>query len=103
MLDATALLWRLYLHGVECGERWAMLAAAWEEKAAVENGYYAFNDVHAMMAYVADGRVKRHGSCSPTWSGRPTALARHQRHDAPRGRTAAVPGPGRRRRCARLP
>ena len=52
MLDASALLWRLQLQDVDVGERWARLADDWAAKAERENGYYAFNDVHALMAYL---------------------------------------------------
>ena len=54
MLDATALLWRLHLRGVAVGKRWAELADTWEKR--VDDGYYVFNDMHAMMAFVAGGR-----------------------------------------------
>jgi hypothetical protein len=54
MLDASALLWRLHLDGVEVGDRWGELADVWE--GTVEDGYYAFNDAHAMMAFVGDER-----------------------------------------------
>ena len=54
MLDATALLWRLHLRGIHAGDRWQELAATYDEIA--EDGFYAFNDMHAMMAYVATGR-----------------------------------------------
>jgi tetratricopeptide (TPR) repeat protein len=54
MLDATALLWRLYLRDVDVGDRWAELADAWEKR--VEDAYYVFNDMHAMMSFVASGR-----------------------------------------------
>jgi tetratricopeptide (TPR) repeat protein len=54
MLDATALLWRLELRGGDAGGRWAELADRWEAKA--EDAYYVFNDMHAMMAFVAEGR-----------------------------------------------
>jgi len=53
-LDACALLWRLHLLGVEVGNRWSDLADKWEPSAT--DTLYAFNDVHAMMAFVADGR-----------------------------------------------
>ena len=56
MLDASALLWRLYLRGMEVGERWATLADHWQSRAGVENGHYAFNDIHALMAYLTAGR-----------------------------------------------
>ncbi|MEZ5906718.1 MAG: tetratricopeptide repeat protein [Geminicoccaceae bacterium] len=53
MVDASALLWRLHLRGVEPGERWQALADRW---AALRPGFYAFNDVHAVMAAVGAGR-----------------------------------------------
>lgn len=56
MLDASALLWRLHLRGADVGLRWKDLADVWEKK--VEDGYYVFNDMHAMMAFVADGRER---------------------------------------------
>ena len=55
MLDAAALLWRLYLEGVDQSERWMVLASAWDAKAA--QPHYAFNDMHAVMAYVGAGRI----------------------------------------------
>jgi hypothetical protein len=54
MIDATAMLWRLHLRGVDVGVRWTELADGWEPLAA--DAHYAFNDMHAMMAFVADGR-----------------------------------------------
>jgi hypothetical protein len=54
MIDATAMLWRLSLRGIDVGDRWNELADAWEPLAA--DGHYAFNDTHAMMAFVAGGR-----------------------------------------------
>lgn len=54
MLDASALLWRLHLDGIDVGNRWAELADDWES--TIEDGYYAFNDAHAMMAFVGDDR-----------------------------------------------
>ena len=33
MLDASAMLWRLHLRGVDVGDRWAALAANWAPKA----------------------------------------------------------------------
>ena len=54
MIDASALLWRLHLTGADVGARWRELADTWAP--LVEDGYYAFNDLHAMMAFVGDGR-----------------------------------------------
>ncbi len=55
-LDASALLWRLKLFGIDVGDRWEELAEAWEPLA--EDAHYAFNDAHAMMAFAATGRDK---------------------------------------------
>jgi hypothetical protein len=55
-IDATALLWRLKLEGVELGARFAPIAEGWERMLAGEGGFYAFNDFHAAMALAADGR-----------------------------------------------
>jgi hypothetical protein len=54
MVDASAILWRLYLGGMDAGGRWAVLADMWEPMAKAGN--YAFNDAHAMMAFVGAGR-----------------------------------------------
>ncbi len=53
-IDASALLWRLKLEGVDTGSRWQSLAASWER--AAEDGHYAFNDLHAIMAFLGAGR-----------------------------------------------
>ncbi len=53
MLDASALLWRLALREVDVGSRWHVLAEAWSPLA--EEGFYAFNDAHAAMAFVGAG------------------------------------------------
>ena len=55
MLDASALLWRLHLTGLDVTERWNALADKWESTIAY-GGYYCFNDCHAVMAFVGAGR-----------------------------------------------
>jgi hypothetical protein len=55
MLDASALLWRLLLDGVDTGERWPTLADAWMAHGC-DRSWYAFNDVHAVMALAGAGR-----------------------------------------------
>ncbi|MEM9139037.1 MAG: tetratricopeptide repeat protein [Pseudomonadota bacterium] len=52
-LDSSALLWRLNLLGVETQGRWAELSKKWAPSA--QDTLYAFNDVHAMMAFCAAG------------------------------------------------
>jgi len=57
LLDATALLWRLQLEGIAVGGRWAPLAQAWTRLLAP--GFYPFNDMHAIMAFVGTGELAR--------------------------------------------
>ena len=57
IVDATALLWRLSLQDQDVSGRWSQVADMWARKTPVENGYYAFNDLHATMAYVGAGRL----------------------------------------------
>jgi len=54
-VDASALLWRLKLEGVDTGDRFAKLAACWDR--AAEDSIYAFNDLHALMAFIGAGRT----------------------------------------------
>ncbi|HET8729167.1 MAG TPA: tetratricopeptide repeat protein [Alphaproteobacteria bacterium] len=56
MVDASALLWRLHLRGIDVGDRWQVLADNWAPVAVASN--YTFNDVHAVMAFVGAGRTK---------------------------------------------
>ena len=53
MVDASAMLWRLRLRDIDAGDRWKGLADTWMPAA---DAYYAFNDAHAMMAFVGNGR-----------------------------------------------
>ena len=56
MLDASALLWRLTLEGVDTANRYALLASAWEKQLPDES-WYVFNDLHAVIALSGAGRV----------------------------------------------
>src|SRR6185436_2805822 len=55
-IDASALLWRMHLAGLDVGGRFAPLADAWAPYA--EDAHCAFNDIHAMMAFAGAGRWK---------------------------------------------
>ena len=55
-IDATALLWRLMLEGVDVRSRFIPIAHAWERALDEEGGFYAFNDFHATLAFAAAGR-----------------------------------------------
>lgn len=57
LVDATALLWRLHLERVDVGDRFVQLAEEWEARLESDRGFYAFNDVHAMLAFVATART----------------------------------------------
>jgi hypothetical protein len=59
LLDATALLWRLWLEGADAGDRWRPLAQAWARILAP--GFYPFNDLHAIMAFIGNGELGRAG------------------------------------------
>lgn len=54
LVDASALLWRIHLQGIDVGDRWAALAGLWS---AASKGEYAFDDAHAMMAFVGGGQL----------------------------------------------
>ena len=64
-LDAAALLWRLHLLGADVGPRWQQLAAGWDlsERHA---GFYAFNDLHALLALIGSGDI----AGAETWATR---------------------------------
>lgn len=54
MVDASAMLWRLNLTGVDVAGRAQELADAWAPRA--RDGLYAFSDAHAAMAFLLAGR-----------------------------------------------
>jgi hypothetical protein len=55
LVDVSAMLWRFMLLGIDGGlaPRWQEAARLWEAQAP---GFYAFNDVHAVMAFLGAGR-----------------------------------------------
>jgi hypothetical protein len=57
-VDAAAMLWRLHLLGEDVHSRCTALLAQWDldEQGA---GYYAFNDVHAVLAMLGAGELHR--------------------------------------------
>ena len=56
MVDASALLWRLELLGVDVSARWQALAGYWDQHA--DGHTYPFNDWHAVMAYLGAGQTE---------------------------------------------
>jgi tetratricopeptide (TPR) repeat protein len=59
LIDATAMLWRLHLRGVDVGARWQPLLARW--RARLDDRLYVFNDLHALLALVATGQLDEAG------------------------------------------
>ncbi len=57
LLDASGLLWRLWLDAVDVGGRFRPLADAWA--AVLRPGFYPFNDMHAVIAFVGAGDLER--------------------------------------------
>lgn len=53
VLDASAMLWRLQLRGIDVGDRWQRVSDCWDAIGPVTG--YAFNDMHVMMARVSLG------------------------------------------------
>jgi tetratricopeptide (TPR) repeat protein len=56
LIDCSALLWRLRLEGVDVGDRFERVAERWRARAAEERGFYAFNDLHSLLAFAASGQ-----------------------------------------------
>ncbi len=56
LLDASALLWRLHLEGADVGRRFDIIADEWQARQESDQGFYAFNDFHAMLAFAATAR-----------------------------------------------
>jgi hypothetical protein len=57
LIDASALLWRLKLHGAALGGRAEELAAAFA--AHVDDRFCTFSDLHAMLAFACAGDARR--------------------------------------------
>jgi hypothetical protein len=73
-VDAAALLWRLHLLGEDVTARCTKLVDGWDLSDAAA-GYYAFNDVHAVMALLGAGENVRwprtmRGAATTAWRAR---------------------------------
>ena len=55
LIDASALLWRLKLRGIDLRTRWQALAACWKQRPLA--GQRAFSLMHAVMAFTAAGET----------------------------------------------
>jgi len=57
-VDATAMLWRLHLLGSDVSAQCAAVLAGWDLSDSAA-GYYAFNDVHVVLALLGAGQAVR--------------------------------------------
>ena len=69
-VDAAALCWRLHLLGQDVSGLAAAQVAEWDMQDA-SAGYYAFNDVHLVLALLAAGRIGE----AEAWAARCAARA----------------------------
>ena len=108
MLDASALLWRLMLDGVDSGNRFDELSDAWAGRTA-DQPWYVFNDVHAAMAFAGAGRLADVAAVIAKLAATgPSETAVDKRDDDRRGRPPGRPcragvRRGTPRRCRRDP
>ena len=56
LIDASAMLWRLKLRGVDVGDRWKPVIAQWQRR--LDDRLYVFNDLHALMAMLAGDQLE---------------------------------------------
>ncbi len=87
-VDAAALLWRLHLLGTDVSSRCAELVAGWGE---MEPGYYAFNDVHWVLALLGAGDVARAEAWLARCAQRAMAADERGRSNHPLAREVGVP------------
>lgn len=57
LVDASALLWRAHMAGIDVGGRWSEIAKSWDSHA--DGKLYPFNDWHAAMAYLGAGQIEK--------------------------------------------
>jgi hypothetical protein len=75
LVDASSLLWRLHLEGVDVASRALVVADVWRARADDERGFYAFNDFHATMALCLAGAIDE----ARDWIARLEAIVRSDR------------------------
>jgi len=103
LVDASALLWRLMLRGIDAGERWQRLATRWDAQA--DWGWFAFNDLHAMLAFVGAGAAglgAKGADAIAATAARPGAAPVWNDLAAPVCEALMAFGQGRYARCASL-
>ncbi|HYN57922.1 MAG TPA: tetratricopeptide repeat protein [Rubrivivax sp.] len=89
-VDAAALLWRLHLLGADVASRCAELVAGWDLSDGAA-GYYAFNDVHAVLAMLGAGEVARAEAWTARCAERAMAAGDARRSNHGMAREAGLP------------
>ena len=89
-IDAVALLWRLRLLGVDVAARCARLLDAWELPAQAP-GYYAFNDLHVVLAMLGAEQFGRAESWVARCAERALSCDDARRSNHTMAREAALP------------
>lgn len=84
--DATTLLCRLQLDGIDPGSRWQALSDCWDVHSVP--GFWPFFDLHAAIAFNAAGHFDRAQRLARAI----TAFARADSHAAHLARTVTLPG-----------
>ncbi|CAM9616099.1 unnamed protein product, partial [Laminaria digitata] len=93
LTDASSLLWRMDILGVETGaHRWRGVAEAWLQYEHARN-LSAFHDTHAAMAFAAMANGVEDDAESDLWRSRAEALLRSMREYVARGGSRPPPPP----------
>jgi tetratricopeptide (TPR) repeat protein len=89
-VDAAALLWRLHLLGQDVSAQCRALVAAWPMDEQ-EAGYYAFNDLHALLALLGAGDLTRAEHWLACCAARVLACENAARHNHAMAREVGLP------------
>lgn len=89
-VDAAAMLWRLHLLGNDVSALAAAVADGWAADDA-SCGYYAFNDVHHVLALLAAGRINGAESWAARCAARAMDSSDARRSNHPMAREVGLP------------
>lgn len=89
-VDAAAMLWRLHLLGHDVSAACAALVAGWPAEAP-EAGYYAFNDVHRVLALLGAGDPQQAEAWVARCAERALDAADARRSNHPMSREVGLP------------
>ncbi len=89
-VDATALLWRLHLLGQDMSAAFRAVLEGWPLDDA-QAGYYAFNDVHAVLAMLGCGELARADAWLARCAARALDASESGRSNHPMAREVGLP------------